>query len=47
MIYVDAEVNFNGGLIVPDNNSELIRYELNFTFKSNAIETIAANPYFN
>ena len=47
MIYVDAEVNFSGGLIVPDSNSELLRYELNFTFKSNAIETIAANPYFN
>lgn len=47
MVYVNAEINFNGSLIVPDSNSELIRYELNFTFKSNAIETLAANPFFN
>lgn len=47
MIYVDAEVNFSGGLVVPNTNSEYIRYEVNFTFKSNALETLDANPYFN
>lgn len=46
MIYVNAEVAFSGGLVVSDTNSELIRYELNFTFKTNSLETLAANPYF-
>lgn len=45
-IYIDAEVSFSGGLVLPDTNSDIIRYEVNFTFKSNSIETPAGNPYF-
>ena len=45
-IYIDAEISFSGGLVLPDTNSDVIRYEVNFTFKSNNIETVAANPYF-
>lgn len=45
-IYIDAEISFSGGLVLPDTNSDVIRYEVNFTFKSNSIATVAANPYF-
>ncbi len=46
-IYIDAEVSFSGGLVLPDTNADVIRYEVNFTFKSNSIATVAANPYFD
>lgn len=46
-VYVDAEVSFSGGLIIPNTNSEYLRYEINFTFKSTDILTQTANPYFD
>jgi len=46
MVYVDAEISFNGGLVIDNTNSTYLRYEVNFTFKSNSIQTLPANPYF-
>lgn len=46
-VYVDAEVSFSGGLIIPNNNSDYLRYEINFTFKTTDILTQTANPYFD
>jgi len=46
-VFVDAEVSFSGGLIIPNTNSEYLRYEINFTFKSTDILTQTANPYFD
>jgi len=38
LLYVDAEVAVQGGLVNPDTNSDLIRYELTATFKTQGIE---------
>lgn len=45
-VYVDAEISFSGGLVIPNTNSEYIRYEVNFTFKSNDLAIQTANPIF-
>lgn len=45
-VYVDAEISFAGGLVVPNTNSEYIRYEVTFTFKSNDLAVQNANPIF-
>lgn len=46
-VYIDEEIAFSGGLLLPETNADIIRYEVNFTFKSNSILTPAGNPYFN
>lgn len=45
-VFVDAEISFSGGLVIPNTNSEYIRYEVNFTFKSNDLAVQNANPIF-
>lgn len=35
LLYADAEVSIQGGLVLPDTNSDVIRYELTATFKGN------------
>jgi hypothetical protein len=45
-VFVDAEISFSGGLVIPNTNSEYIRYEVNFTFKSNDLAVQTANPIF-
>lgn len=46
-VYIDSEISFSGGLVLPETNADIIRYEVNFTFKSNSILTPAGNPYFD
>lgn len=46
-IWVDAEISVSGGLVLPDTNSDVIRYEMDYTFKALSIETMAANPIFD
>lgn len=36
LIYVDAEISYQGGLVLPDTNSDVIRYEMTATWKGNA-----------
>lgn len=38
LIYADAEISFQGGLVLPDTNADVIRYEMTATFKGN-VET--------
>jgi len=35
LLYVDAQVAIQGGIVLPDTNSDLIRYELSATWKGN------------
>ena len=35
IVYIDAEITFNGGLVVPNTNTEAIRYEMGFSFRKN------------
>lgn len=41
LIYIDAEITFSGGLVLPDTSADVIRYEINFTFRKKQIETLA------
>jgi len=41
-LYIDAEVSFTGGLVSPDVNTELIRYEETFTFNATGYDVITA-----
>lgn len=41
-IYVDAEISFSGGLVQPDVNTELIRFEVSFTWNSVGYDVITA-----
>lgn len=36
LIYVDAEISYQGGLVLPDTNSDVIRYEMTANWKGNA-----------
>jgi hypothetical protein len=38
LIYADAEISFQGGLVLPDTNADVIRYEMTASFKGN-VET--------
>lgn len=35
IVWIDAEISFSGGLVVPNVNTEAIRYELSFAFRKN------------
>lgn len=35
LIYADAEIAYQGGLVLPDTNSDLIRFEMTATWKGN------------
>ena len=35
LLYADAEVSYTGGLVLPDTNSDVIRFEMTATFKGN------------
>lgn len=35
IVWIDAEITFSGGLVVPNTNEEAIRYELTFAFRKN------------
>ena len=41
MLYADAEVSGQGGLVLPDSNSDVIRFELTATFKIQKVEAFA------
>lgn len=41
-IYVDAEISFSGGLVQPDVNTELIRFEVSFTWNSVGYDVVTA-----
>ena len=41
-IYVDAEISFSGGLVQPDVNTDLIRFEVSFTWNSVGYDIITA-----
>lgn len=47
MVYVQGQISFSGGLTIPNTNKEYLRYEINFTFNSNDIQTLPANPIFD
>ena len=35
LLYADAEISYQGGLVLPDTNSDLIRFEMTATWKGN------------
>lgn len=41
-IYIDAEISFSGGLVQPDVNTDLIRFEVTFTWNSVGYDIITA-----
>lgn len=38
ILYSDSEVAVQGGLVLPDTNSDVIRYEMTATFKTQGVE---------
>ncbi len=38
LLFADAEVAVTGGLVLPDTNTDVIRYELTATFKTQGVE---------
>lgn len=38
LLYSDSEVAVQGGLVLPDNNSDVIRFEMTATFKTQGVD---------
>lgn len=41
-IYIDAEISFSGGPVIPDVNTDITRFEISFTWNSVGYDVITA-----